>query len=128
MRRRNRSAIAGIARLHFGRRRNVAALGSEGETGVLSVPNYSACAFRNGIHTADSVEHCADDQPARILGELRTAQGIEGIDRPHEPDATFADQILNVAARNHPADAPRDLLHQSKERANFRFARLRVHD
>jgi len=115
------------ARLHLGSRRHLTELRCKRIPFSIGFPDIASHALRDGIQPADSIEHRARDDSARVLFERRTARRIEGIDGANKTDAAFADQILEVAAGHHPANAPSDLLNESEERANLRLARLGLH-
>lgn len=121
-----RSTISRTTHFHLGGRRNVAPLGGQRVTLILAVSNDSARSLGDGIHPPYSVEHRAGDEAARILRELRTAEGIEGIDGTDQADAPIADEIVEIEARNKSLEPACELAHERQQRSYRRIASRRV--
>ena len=109
MGRRKRPPVTGTTLFHLHGTGNITAHGGKRVAPIFAVANDSARALGDRIHATDAVEHRADDEPTRVLGEPRTAQRIEGIHGANQADATVADEIVHVEARHDSLQATRGL-------------------
>src|SRR6185437_4633099 len=75
----------------------------------------------DGIHTANAVEHRADDDALRVRPQRDAASRIERVDGTNQTDAPVTDQIADVAARDHPRDPFCDEAQHRKKLADLRL-------
>ena len=61
------------------------------------------------------VEHRTDDEPTRVVAQLRPTVGVEGIDGADQADRSVADEIVEIEARHEPFKPPRKPLHDRQQ-------------